>query len=130
MNKLDQLKQQMQSAEENADVKTSRLLLELLEKFSDGKGTDGPAVKRLANLYRCIHKDQGTVLWICEDADAVDRADKLGFRKPDLHAGLLETDEPEPSRGPNRGGGDTGARLAPIDTDMGGQGDAECCTIL
>jgi hypothetical protein len=131
MNKLDQLKQQMQSAEQNADVKTSGLLLELLDKFSDVKSTDGVAVKRLANLYRCIHKNQGMVIWICEDGDAVDRAAKLGFRKPDLRAGLLETDEPEPLREPNRDGGDTRARVAPIDTGMGGQDDdAECCTIL
>jgi hypothetical protein len=132
MNKLDQLKEQMQSAEQNADVKTSRLLLELFEKFSDVKGTDGLAVKRLANLYRCIHKDQGTVIWICEDADAVDRAEKLGFRKPDLHAGLLETDEPEAFQGPDSDVGFTGASASPIDTEMVGQGDAKSkgCTIL
>jgi hypothetical protein len=154
LDKLDQMKKQMQAAEQKADVKTSRLLLDLLDKFSDVKNRDGPAIKQLANLYRCIHKDKATVIWISDDADALGRAKKLGFDMADLHAGQMEPDEsvpfqrPEPDRGepdqgpetetsepfgePEGNGAGVGASFAPTATQRVDQGATQSkgCTIL
>jgi hypothetical protein len=133
LDKLDQMKQQMQASEGKADVKTSRLLVELLDKFSDVEGHDELAIKQLANLYRCIHKDKGTVIWICDDADALARAEKLDFIIPSLNAGRME---PDKSKFKNESEGNEGTAASTdvdsTDTDVVAQGAVQSkgCTIL
>jgi hypothetical protein len=74
---LEQMTAQL--AEINANVKTSRQLLELLKFSSNTKGHTKAMIADLAKLYRCIHLGSGKVLWISGDKDALDTAAELGF---------------------------------------------------
>ena len=124
------MKEQMHTAEQKAGVKTSRLLLELLDQFSDLKGRDGLAIKQLANLYRCIDK-KGTVIWITDDDDALVRAEKLDFQMAELRAGQMDTASPVEVP-ENDGPADDGGAASSAPTATVGQIAAQSkgCTIL
>jgi hypothetical protein len=81
------MKVQVRKAEQGAGVKSSRLLRKLLKLSSDTRNLKKAEIVELANLYRCVHKDNAKfVVWIRDDEDAQLLAKKLGFLVPDLRA--------------------------------------------
>jgi hypothetical protein len=80
------MKAQVRKADQGAGVKTSRMLRKLLKLSSDTRNLKKAEIVELANLYRCVHKDNAKVVWISGDEDAQLLAKKLGFLVPDLRA--------------------------------------------
>jgi hypothetical protein len=76
----------VREAEQQAGVKTSRLLRTLLKLSDDTADLTEPEIVNFTKLYRCVHSTTGKVLWISGDEDACQRAVELGFIQPDLRA--------------------------------------------
>lgn len=71
------------------------------------------------------------MIWISDDADAVARAEELGFQTPELHAGQMDTASPVEDA-EDEGPGDGGGAVASAPTATGGQLaiQSKGCTIL
>lgn len=80
------MKAKLREAELAAGVKSSRLLRKLLKYASATKSLTRAEIVGLANLYRCVNKDTGSVLWISGDDDATELAEKAGYLKPKFQA--------------------------------------------
>jgi hypothetical protein len=85
MAKLEEMTMQVRAAEQQAGIKTSRLLHKLLKLSSDTKHFTKPEIAGLTQLYRCVHPS-GKVVWISDDDEALRRAKELGFLEPDLRS--------------------------------------------
>jgi hypothetical protein len=112
LNKLEQLTALLRVAEEQAGVKSSRLLRKLLKLSTDSKVKDltKTGIADLAKLYRCVHKAAGKVVWISADDDSQQRAHELGFLAPELRAVESDVSDVEDEEL-----GDTGAHLEGTD---------------
>jgi hypothetical protein len=88
LSKLEKMTQQLRKAEQGAGVKSSRLLRLLLKLASESecRNLTKPGIADLAKLYRCVHKGEGKVIWICDSKYALQRAKELGFLAPELRA--------------------------------------------
>jgi hypothetical protein len=119
LEKLEKMTAQLRLAERTAGVKSSRLLRKLLKFSTETKNLSKADIVDLSKLYRCVNKDTGSVLWICDDADAKKRARELGFLVPVLQAvnsDVSDADvEGEGGVGEQAGAGDQAAKSASIE---------------
>jgi hypothetical protein len=126
--KLEKMTAQLRVAEQTAGVKSSRLLRKLLKFSTVTKNLSKRDIVDLSGLYRCVNKDTGSVLWISNEDDAKERAEKLGFLVPDLQAvnsDVSDADvEGEGGVGEQAGTGDQATKSASIEHSTSDESNA------